>query len=76
MTLTCKVLLFYFLEKVELSELNAFADNNLSHNKPCFQYNIAITNFLVLHTCEIRLNDVISQSNVHMYSYAKVPKHG
>ena len=49
---------------------------HLSHNSPCFQCNIAITNFLVSNTCEIRFHDVIGQSTVPMYSYAKIPKHG
>ena len=31
----------------------------LSHNNPCFPCNIAITNFLILYTCEIRFYDVI-----------------
>ena len=48
----------------------------LSHNNPCFQSNIAITNFLVSHTCVIRFHDVIGQSTVHMYSYAKNLKPG
>ena len=48
----------------------------LYHNKPCFQCNIAITNFLVSNTCEIRFHDVIGQSTVSMYSYAKILKHG
>ena len=48
----------------------------LSHNDPCFQGNIAITNFLVSNTCEIRFHDVIGQSTVPMYSYAKILKHG
>ena len=48
----------------------------LSHKKPCFHCNIAITNFLVSNTCEIRFHDVISQSTVHMYYYAKIVKHG
>ena len=48
----------------------------LSHNKPCFQCNTAITNFLVSNTCEIRFHDVIGQSTVPMYSYAKILKHG
>ena len=50
----------------------------LSHNDPCFQCNIAITNFLVSHTCEIRFHDVIFRSTVPrtMYSYAKIPKYG
>ena len=29
-----------------------------SHNNPCFQCNIAITNFLVSNTCEIRFHDI------------------
>ena len=41
---------------------------NLSHDNPCFQCRIAITNFLVSHTCDIRFHDVIGQSTVHMYS--------
>ena len=48
----------------------------LSHNKPCFQCNTAITNFLVSNTCEIRIQDVIAQSTVPMCSYAKILKHG
>ena len=38
----------------------------LSHNNPCFQCNIAITNFLVSYKCEIRFHNVIGQSTVHM----------
>ena len=49
---------------------------SLSYNNPCFQCNIAITSFLISHTCGIRLHDVICQSTVPMYSYAKIPKHG
>ena len=37
----------------------------LSHNSSCFKCNTAITNFLVLHTCEIRFHDVIDQSTIH-----------
>ena len=48
---------------------------DLSHNNPFFQCNIAITNFLVSHTCEIRFNDVIGQSTIRMYSYAEILKH-
>ena len=40
----------------------------LSHNNP--------KNFLVSNTCEIRFHDVIGQSTIHMYSYAKIQKHG
>ena len=47
-----------------------------SHNRPYFQCNIAITNFLVFNTCEKRFHDVIGQSTVPMYSYAKILKHG
>ena len=45
----------------------------LSH---CFQCNTAITNFLISNTCEIRFHDIIGQSAVPMYSYAKIQKHG
>ena len=48
----------------------------LSHNNPCFQCDITVTNFLVLHAYEIRFHDAIGQSTVHMYSYAKILKHG
>ena len=49
-----------------------FSDQNiikhpLSHNNPCFQCNIAITNFIVSHTCEIRFHDIIGQSTVHVF---------
>ena len=47
----------------------------LSHNTPCFQCNIASTNFLVSHTCEIRFHGVIGQNTVRMYSYAKILIH-
>ena len=49
----------------------------LSHNSPYFPCNIAITNFLVSYTCEIRFHDVTDRT-VHMFtsSYAKIPKHG
>ena len=36
----------------------------MSHNKASFQCNIAITNFLVSNTCEIRFHDVVGQSTV------------
>ena len=49
-------------------------DQYLSHNKHYFQCNIAITNFLVSNTCEIRFREVMGQSTVPMYSYAKNPK--
>ena len=41
-------------------------DNVSSHNSPCFRCNIAITNFLVSHTCEIKFNDVIGQSTLYL----------
>ena len=34
----------------------------LSHNNPYFKCNIAFTNVLVSHTCEISFNDVIVKS--------------
>ena len=33
---------------------------------------MAITNFLVSHTCEIRFNNVTGKNTVSMYSYEKV----
>ena len=48
----------------------------LSHSNPCFQSNIAITNFLFSQTCGIRFHDVIGLSTVHMYSFATILKHG
>ena len=47
----------------------------LLHNNPCFQSNIAITNFLVSLTYGIRFNDVIGRSTRPMYSKAKIPKY-
>ena len=41
-----------------------FKDILLSDNNLCFICNIAITNFLVLHMCEIRFHDVIIQSTM------------
>ena len=48
----------------------------LSHNDSCFQCNLAVTNFLVSNTYEIRFHDVTGQITEHMYSYTKVLKHG
>ena len=39
----------------------------LSHNNPCFPCNIAIMNFLVLYTCEMRFHDVIDRT-VHTFT--------
>ena len=39
----------------------------LSQNNPCFPCNIAITNFLVSHTCKIIFHDVIDRT-VHMFT--------
>ena len=39
----------------------------LSHNNPCFPCNIAMTSFLVSHTCEIRFDDVIDRT-VRMFT--------
>ena len=61
--------------KVSLKYILLNYNKVLSHNNPCFQCNIAITNFRPPHTCEIRLDDVPGQSTVSMYSYAKNPKH-
>ena len=36
----------------------------LLHNNPRFQYYVAITNFLVPYTCEIRFHDVRGRSTV------------
>ena len=47
-----------------MSKILTNGDTILSHNNPCFQCNIAITNFLVFNMCEIRFNDVIGQSTV------------
>ena len=63
----------FFVKSIFLSFLHVML---LSHNKPCFQCNTAITNFLVSNTCEIRFHDVIGQSTVPMYSYAKILKYG
>ena len=46
--------------------LSHILDNFLSHNNPCFQCNTAITNFLVLHTCKVRVHDVTGQSTIHI----------
>ena len=45
--------------KDTMSTIWTNGDTILSHNNPCFQCNIAITNFLVPNTCEIRFHDVI-----------------
>ena len=40
----------------------------LPHKNSC---NVAITNFLVSHMCEIRFHDVIGQSTVHNYVFLR-----
>ena len=55
---------------------STYPDIYLSHNNPCFQCDTAITNFPISNTCGIRFHDVIGQSTVPMYSYAKVLKYG
>ena len=45
---------------------------SLSHNNPCFPCNIAITNFLILYTCEIRFYDVIDRT-VHTFTSWRHP---
>ena len=52
--------------KLNFYMTNKFDINELSHNNPCFQCNIAITNFLVLYTYQIRFDDVIGQSSLHI----------
>ena len=64
------------LEAMKGSIIFSAQRNHLSHNNACFPCNIAITNFLVSHTYEIRFHDVIGRSNVHMYTYAKILKYG
>ena len=44
----------------------------LSHYNPCFPCNIAITNFLILYTCEIRTYDVIDRT-VHTFTLWRHP---
>ena len=46
---------------------NCHWNNYLSHNNPCFPCNIAITNFLILYTCEVRFYDVIDRT-VHTFT--------
>ena len=48
---------------------NGFRNCNaiLSHDNPCFLCNIAVTNFLVSNTCEIRFRDAIDHT-VRMYT--------
>ena len=48
-------------------EKNCVMFNLLSHNNPCFQCYIAITNILVLHTCAIRFHDAIN-CTAHMFT--------
>ena len=55
--------------------LGLSSEKFLSHNNPCFQCNIAITIFFVLHTCEIIFHDIKGQSTVRVYSYTKILKH-
>ena len=48
----------------------------MSYNDPYFlKRNIATTNFLIPHTCEVRFHDVTYRST-EKYSYANIPKHG
>ena len=51
----------------------SYKEFSLSHYNPC---NTAIASFIVSHMCEIRINDVKGQSTMHIYSYAKILKHG
>ena len=49
-----------------MSKVWTNGDTVLSDNNTCFSCNIAITNFLVLNTCEIRFHDFIDHS-AHIY---------
>ena len=51
-------------------------ENNLSHNNHRLQCNVAITNCLISDTYKMGFHDVIGQSTVPVYSYAKISKHG
>ena len=61
-------------------DLEHFSITFLSHYNPCFPCNIAIMNFLVLRTYEIRFHDIIDCTVYYVYvmtsSFAKIPKHG
>ena len=59
-------------QKIYRSNGRIMENLNLSHNNPCFQCDIAITNFLVSHTCEIRFHDVIGRTiHVHVYVFLR-----
>ena len=63
-----KIILQYsFYPKHDEQEIPLKTDSVLSHKNSCFPCNIAITNFLVLHTCEIKFYDVIDRT-VHMFT--------
>ena len=55
-------------EKILVTSIFSF----LSHNNPCFPCNIAITNFFILYTCEIRFYDVIDRT-VHTFTSWRHP---
>ena len=51
--------------------------NKVGRNDNCLTWSdIAITNFLVSNSREVRFHDIRGQITVHMYSYAKISKHG
>ena len=66
----------YYTGNTRIGPHRPIHDKFLSYNNPCFQCNAAITKFVISNTCEIRFHDVIGQSTVPMYSYAKILKHG
>ena len=66
----------YLIVASECQHYNLANHNVICIHNICFKCNITITNFLVSHTCEIRIDDVVGQSTVPIYSYAKIPKHG
>ena len=61
------ILFFFIFFSPVISYQTKYTYLFLSHNNPSFQCNIAITNFLVLHTCEIRFRDIIDRT-VHMFT--------
>ena len=52
---------FFFLI-IKLVNLVDIKIDIISHNNPCFPCKIAITNFLVSHTCKIRFHYVIDRA--------------
>ena len=51
-----------YIFDIGLSQEEALEVSFLSRNKPCFPYNVAVPNFLVSHTCNIRFHDGIDRT--------------